>query len=167
MLKLNHFVKSVTVWHRAPQSLMKERLNELQKRMLIGNQKSKTNLNFSMMKYSTLSVFSSKCVSIDQSLVDIFFKTHEVTTLKRSEMYKLSDFLAIGGGLLGLFLGVSLLSIVELIYFFTLRLFWNIRQLKANIVAPAPRQTLPIISRDIWNWMNTEQFIDMKTNLIE
>lgn len=40
------------------------------------------------------------------------------------ERYTISDFLAICGGLLGLFLGISLLSIIDLIYFSTLRLFW-------------------------------------------
>lgn len=38
------------------------------------------------------------------------------------------DFVSSCGGLLGLFMGVSVLSVVELIYFFTLRLCCKIRQ---------------------------------------
>lgn len=42
--------------------------------------------------------------------------------MQRSEVYGYTDFLANCGGLLGLFLGFSILSIVEIIYFLTLRL---------------------------------------------
>lgn len=39
----------------------------------------------------------------------------------RSELFGLTDFLANCGGLLGVFLGFSFLSLVEIFYFFTLR----------------------------------------------
>lgn len=66
-----------------------------------------------------------------------FYKTHQVPTQHRSELYTVPTILAVCGGLLGLFLGISTLSIFELIYFFTLRLYWNIRRLKfeTNIAA--------------------------------
>lgn len=57
----------------------------------------------------------------------IFFKTGEFITLKRSELYGPTDFFASCGGLLGLFMGVSLLSIVEVIYYATLRLCCSLR----------------------------------------
>ena len=40
------------------------------------------------------------------------------------------DFLAMCGGILGLFIGFSALSAIELIYYPFLRLFWMIRRMK-------------------------------------
>lgn len=57
----------------------------------------------------------------------IFFKNADVISLKRSELYGPTEFLAHCGGLLGLFMGVSLLSIVEAIYYATLRLGCTLR----------------------------------------
>lgn len=59
------------------------------------------------------------------SVVTVFFKSSQIITLKRSELYGFSDFLASCGGLLGLFLGVSILSEIELIYFLTVRVWWQ------------------------------------------
>lgn len=60
--------------------------------------------------------------------LSIFFKENQFITSKRSELYGPTDFLANCGGLLGLFMGVSLLSIVEIIYFCTLRFCCSIRR---------------------------------------
>lgn len=57
----------------------------------------------------------------------IFFKEKEFITLMRSELYGPIDFAASCGGLLGLFMGASFLSVVELVYFCSLRLGCNIR----------------------------------------
>lgn len=62
----------------------------------------------------------------------VSFREPKIMALQRSASYTFTDFLAICGGLLGLFLGVSLLSIVEFIYYFTLRLFWSIRRWESN-----------------------------------
>lgn len=43
-----------------------------------------------------------------------------------------TDFLAVCGGLLGLCLGVSALSIIECLYFLTLRLYWSIYRWKSK-----------------------------------
>lgn len=48
-------------------------------------------------------------------------------------MYGQTELLANFGGLLGFFLGISLLSFVEIIYFFTLRTFLLVK----NKIAPA------------------------------
>jgi Amiloride-sensitive sodium channel len=53
--------------------------------------------------------------------VTIFFKTDDFIFSKRSELYSFTDFIANFGGILGLFLGVSILSIVEIIYFMAFR----------------------------------------------
>ncbi|XP_063378688.1 pickpocket protein 28-like [Cydia fagiglandana] len=54
--------------------------------------------------------------------IKMYFKESRFVSLRRSELFGATDFLANCGGLLGLFLGFSFLSLVELLYFFTLRL---------------------------------------------
>jgi hypothetical protein len=73
------------------------------------------------------------------------FKDEEFYPMIRSQQFTLKDFLSYAGGLLGiravhwlivsrlsfesfqgLFMGVSVLSIVELVYFFTMRLATNL-----------------------------------------
>lgn len=60
---------------------------------------------------------------MQQSRLIVAFKDNEFTALRRSEFYGYTDFLANCGGLLGLFMGVSVLSLIEAIYYFTLHLF--------------------------------------------
>lgn len=60
-------------------------------------------------------------------------------TANRKEIFTWIDFLANFGGLLGLFLGVSTLSIVELVYYSTLRLFWTIIKSKRKIIVVKPQ----------------------------
>lgn len=57
--------------------------------------------------------------------VDIFFKKNQFLALHRSELFGQTDFLANIGGLLGLFLGFSFLSLIEIIYFATIRLWYK------------------------------------------
>ncbi|XP_058117490.1 pickpocket protein 28-like [Anopheles ziemanni] len=61
------------------------------------------------------------------SRLSIYFKEAQFITSKRSELYGLTDFLANCGGLLGLFMGVSLLSLAEMFYFCTIRPFTILR----------------------------------------
>ncbi|XP_054277184.1 pickpocket protein 28-like [Macrosteles quadrilineatus] len=49
------------------------------------------------------------------------YQTQKVTAMKRIAVFGLSDFIANIGGLLGLFLGFSFLSLFEIFYFCTLR----------------------------------------------
>lgn len=55
----------------------------------------------------------------------IYFNDREIIPVKRVAVSTFSNFIAICGGLLGLFIGASALSIVEFVYFATLRLFWS------------------------------------------
>lgn len=57
----------------------------------------------------------------------LFFKEDQFIALKRAELFGITDFIANCGGLLGLFMGVSLLSIVEIIYFCTIRVIYRIK----------------------------------------
>lgn len=79
--------------------------------------------------------FSLSLFSVRVAPLSIFFSGNEVELLNRVETYTIDDFLSICGGLLGLFMGVSVLSIIEIIYYFTLSLFWSIyRSKKENSV---------------------------------
>ncbi|XP_017046078.1 pickpocket protein 28 isoform X2 [Drosophila ficusphila] len=63
------------------------------------------------------------------SRLSIYFKQSQFITSKRSELYGMTEFLANCGGIFGLFMGFSILSMVEMIYHFTLRLFTNLKRL--------------------------------------
>lgn len=87
--------------------------------------------------------FFSHTFRTQPSNLEIFFRDHEVTTLMRTEMYTTTNFIANCGGLLGLFLGISMLSIIEFIYYSTLRLYWSLRRWKSeNKVVPFERKTV-------------------------
>ncbi|XP_069361205.1 pickpocket protein 28-like [Maniola hyperantus] len=57
------------------------------------------------------------------SIVVIFFKRAQFNISKRSELYSTSDILASCGGLLGLFMGFSVINIFETLYFCILRVY--------------------------------------------
>lgn len=84
--------------------------------------------------------------------LSIYFKENQFITSRRSELYGSTDFLAAIGGLLGLFMGVSVLSIVEIIYFCTLRLCCNLRSRNGrrnkNRIAAAEANIIPGILID-------------------
>jgi hypothetical protein len=54
------------------------------------------------------------------------YKDSDYFPLVRYQEFKTKDFLSYVGGLLGLFAGISVLSIIEFVYFFTLRLAVNL-----------------------------------------
>ncbi|XP_075167589.1 pickpocket protein 28-like [Haematobia irritans] len=62
---------------------------------------------------------------LTMSAVGIYFKENQFITSRRSQLYGVSDLLANFGGICGLFMGVSLLSGIEMFYHFTLRLWSN------------------------------------------
>lgn len=98
--------------------------------------------------------FECSFYSTKPASVTISFRNIQMVKLKREELYTYTDFLAICGGLLGLFLGVSALSIIEFLYYISIRLFWTLQQWKfKNIVMPATRKTTTI-SNDPSNILN-------------
>lgn len=73
----------------------------------------------------------------------ISYKSRQFVGLKRTEHYTKIDFLANCGGLLGFFVGASILSIIEIIYYFILRLPCSLRfhgqyyRNRTNKIAPS------------------------------
>ncbi|XP_055841901.1 degenerin-like protein asic-1 isoform X1 [Episyrphus balteatus] len=65
----------------------------------------------------------------DKRSTKITFKFDEdvFNALKLSELYTWTDFIANCGGILGFFIGISILSLMEIVYFFTLRLWTNLK----------------------------------------
>ncbi|XP_058827730.1 pickpocket protein 28-like [Topomyia yanbarensis] len=76
------------------------------------------------------------------SRLGIYYKEAQFIASKRSELFGLTDFLANCGGLLGLCMGVSLLSLVELVYFCSVRPFMVRRKERT----PMDGKQLPAIS---------------------
>jgi amiloride-sensitive sodium channel len=58
----------------------------------------------------------------------IFFKDMEFVPSEKSEIYGPTAFLASCAGLLWLFTGFSLFSIVEIVYFLSIRVICNVRK---------------------------------------
>jgi acid-sensing ion channel, other len=68
---------------------------------------------------------SSKHTDVEVSL-NFIFNDVDVVPLRRYQPFTFSDFLAQAGGFWGLFAGISVLSIVEAIYYLTLRWMVNL-----------------------------------------
>ncbi|CAO1405296.1 unnamed protein product [Diamesa serratosioi] len=78
------------------------------------------------------------------SEVTFLFKENEVFTFIRKKQFTTVDFLSDCGGILGLFAGISVLSIVEVVYYFSLRILVNawIDRKKSKIIPVKPIHTL-------------------------
>ncbi|CAG9865181.1 unnamed protein product [Phyllotreta striolata] len=92
------------------------------------------NAEYSQATYEYEKMFEAYRVNITAewpnthlSRVTLFFKEQQFITSERNELYGQTDFLANCGGILGLFTGFSFLSIIEILYFLTLRLMCNIK----------------------------------------
>ena len=59
------------------------------------------------------------------SLLHVYFKDHSLVQYNQDVLYTIEDLIAAFGGLVGLCTGLSLLSILEFLYFFTLR--WGLQ----------------------------------------
>ncbi|XP_059608072.1 pickpocket protein 28-like [Phlebotomus argentipes] len=73
--------------------------------------------------------------NVSYAYIMLFFKEDQFISLRRGELFGKTDFVANCGGLLGLFMGVSLLSIVEIFYFCTIRLLYRLKDHREIITA--------------------------------
>ncbi|KAF5291426.1 hypothetical protein FQR65_LT01737 [Abscondita terminalis] len=78
--------------------------------------------------FEAFKVNFSEFPGVAMTRVYFFFKEQQFITSERNELYGFSDFLASCGGLLGLFIGFSSLSIIEIFYFITIRLMTNVKR---------------------------------------
>ncbi|XP_052873202.1 pickpocket protein 28-like [Anopheles cruzii] len=88
---------------------------------------------------------------IDQSelsYLKVHFKVSRFIPIKRSELFGVTDFLANCGGILGLFMGVSILSIVEILYYCTLKPFMDRRAAVASRQPPKVIKSTLILPPD-------------------
>uniref|UniRef100_A0A1B0DLX4 Uncharacterized protein n=2 Tax=Phlebotomus papatasi TaxID=29031 RepID=A0A1B0DLX4_PHLPP len=85
--------------------------------------------------FEALEIPKDKLEGIRPAILSIYFKDSQFITSRRSELYGLTNFVANCGGLLGLFMGVSLLSIVEIIYFCSIRLINNLKMRRTTKLA--------------------------------
>jgi amiloride-sensitive sodium channel len=61
------------------------------------------------------------------SSLTVYFRVNHFISSERHELYGLMDFVANFGGLLGLFTGFYIFSLMEIIYFLTVRICCNVR----------------------------------------
>lgn len=87
---------------------------------------------------------SDKVQNYTFTILAIYFKEAQFINSKRSELYGWRDFVANCGGILGLFLGMSLVSIVEIFYYLTLRIWCNLKSIQVN---PQPSNRVNVKSR--------------------
>ncbi|XP_018335267.1 pickpocket protein 28 [Agrilus planipennis] len=78
--------------------------------------------------FESYKVNFSEFPGVQMTRVTLFFKEQQFINSERNELYGHTDFFANCGGLLGLFMGFSVLSVVEIIYFLSLRIICNIRK---------------------------------------
>ncbi|XP_070509998.1 pickpocket protein 11-like [Chironomus tepperi] len=74
----------------------------------------------------TYEVVTRAYQKVQNTTISLMWKDAEYYAQIRYQQFKLVDFLSYVGGILGLFAGISVLSIVEFFYYFTLRLFSNL-----------------------------------------
>ncbi|XP_040164851.1 pickpocket protein 28-like [Anopheles arabiensis] len=69
----------------------------------------------------TIHICEKELNNSELSSLAVYYKEAQFISIKRNQLFGLNDFIANCGGILGLFMGVSLLSIVEMLYFFTMK----------------------------------------------
>lgn len=80
----------------------------------------------SFQKLLTITKYVLFCSATDEVLLKFRFKENEFQRTIRHQPFTVVEFIAQFGGLLGLFVGASFLSVVEIFYFFSFRLVVNI-----------------------------------------
>lgn len=124
-----------------------------------GNKRKQWRVSWkSVSKLSSLNSISYQCLYRynTYSVSRISFKEEDFIIVVRSETNTMSDFISSCGGLFGLFMGASVLSIVEMVYYFTLRLYFKLkRRQTVQPVAVIQVRSAPVGSVPLGtNWNN-------------
>ncbi|KAJ8733085.1 hypothetical protein PYW08_001383 [Mythimna loreyi] len=88
----------------------------------------KTDFNLKQLMETYIKAVNLTYDRVNFSKLEMYFKQPRFMSWRRSELFGLIDFLANCGGLLGLFLGFSFLSLVEIFYFLSLRLCCTLKK---------------------------------------
>jgi acid-sensing ion channel, other len=86
----------------------------------------KTEVVAHSLKTSINSTGNPDTESYFESEIEFKFKDVDIVPLRRYRQMTFTDFLAQSGGMMGLFAGISVLSIIEVFYFMTLRWMVNL-----------------------------------------
>lgn len=65
--------------------------------------------------------------STHYSTLSVYLENEQFMAKERNQLYGSSDFISNLGGLLGLFTGFSLITLAEIVYFLTIRIFCNVK----------------------------------------
>ncbi|KAG5671103.1 hypothetical protein PVAND_001317 [Polypedilum vanderplanki] len=65
-------------------------------------------------------------------VINVYKNTDQLILYRRFQLFTFSDTVSYVGGLLGLFAGISMFSIIEIFYFFTVRVFFDMIRLIRN-----------------------------------
>ncbi len=79
---------------------------------------STCNFHFSILSYHSQILPLKKKIRIRVNKFEVYFKSNKFVVNKRSERFGFIDFISNCGGLMGLFMGISLLSIAEFFHYF-------------------------------------------------
>lgn len=74
------------------------------------------------MYVSDLRLLYAHICSAIGSRLTVYFKEHQFTAIKRTILFGVSTLISNCGGIFGLFMGISSLSFIELVYFFSMRI---------------------------------------------
>ncbi|XP_014484862.1 PREDICTED: pickpocket protein 28-like [Dinoponera quadriceps] len=86
---------------------------------------------------------NEKYFTKNMAIIHVFFVDSQFTKYVKTELFGFTEFLSSTGGLLGLFLGFSFLSCMEILYFSTMRL-WCRRYRQPAASRPAALQMHPL-----------------------
>ncbi|XP_023163345.2 pickpocket protein 28 [Drosophila hydei] len=74
------------------------------------------------------------------SRLTVYFKEHQFTAIKRTILFGVSTLISNCGGIFGLFMGISSLSFIELVYFFSMRICGSCSQRRKRKVMIVPKE---------------------------
>ncbi|XP_065369031.1 pickpocket protein 28-like [Calliphora vicina] len=79
---------------------------------------------------ATIKAWRSNYSDSITSRLTVYYREPQFTAIKRTVIYDITQLIANCGGIFALFMGVSMLSLIEIIYFFSVRLYNNFRKRK-------------------------------------
>jgi amiloride-sensitive sodium channel len=100
----------------------------------------------SYTSYNLETVNNKHAGNSTDGIIKIKFKENEFILMQRVQQFTIFDFLSYIGGLLGLFAGISVLSIFEIFYFFTLRFICEIMMVRRGEMKVEGQNSIIIVA---------------------